>query len=363
LATPISVMVAVGRAAQMGILIRQGQALQTAGKLTCIVLDKTGTITEGKPVVTCIEALDALSADAVLQLAASLESASEHPLAAAILTKAREQTLALSKVSQFAALAGQGIGGTIDAQSVLFGNAALMDSNNIDYSGCQAKLSELTHLGQTAMLLAVDNSLVGIIAVSDPIKKESPPAIAELIAQGLQVLMLTGDHEITARAIAKQAGISQVRAQVLPQDKAKIIKELQDQGHCVGMVGDGINDAPALAQADVGFAIGTGTDIAIESADIVILQGSLAKVLQTMQLSKATLANIKQNLVGAFFYNTLSIPIAAGVFYPLSGMLLNPMLAGAAMAMSSVTVVTNANRLRWTKLAQISLNPPLTQGK
>lgn len=363
LATPISVMVAVGRAAQMGILIRQGQALQTAGKLTCIVLDKTGTITEGKPVVTCIEALDALSVDAVLQLAASLESASEHPLAAAILAKAREQTLALSKVSQFAALAGQGIGGTIDAQNVLFGNAALMDSNNIDYSGCQAKLSELTHLGQTAMLLAVDKSLVGIIAVSDPIKKESPHAIAELIAQGLQVLMLTGDHEITARAIAKQAGISQVRAQVLPQDKAKVIKELQDQGYCVGMVGDGINDAPALAQADVGFAIGTGTDIAIESADIVILQGSLAKVLQTMQLSKATLANIKQNLVGAFFYNTLTIPIAAGVFYPLSGMLLNPMLAGAAMAMSSVTVVTNANRLRWTQLAQISLNPPLSQGK
>jgi len=350
LATPISVMVAVGRAAQMGILIRQGQALQTAGKLTCIVLDKTGTITQGKPVVTCIETVGALTTEAILQTAASLEAASEHPLAAAILAKSSEQGLELSKVRQFTAMAGQGICGTIAEQSVLFGNAALMDSHQVDYRADQQKLIELASSGQTPMLLAIDNKLVGIIAVSDPIKKDSAEAVAQLLAQGVQVLMVTGDNEMTAKAIAKQAGISQVRAQVLPQDKAAVVKQLQAQGHCVGMVGDGINDAPALAQADVGFAIGTGTDVAIESADIVILQGSLSKVSQAMMLSKVTLTNIKQNLVGAFFYNTLSIPVATGLFYPLFGVLLSPMLAGAAMAMSSLTVVFNANRLRWIKL-------------
>ncbi len=350
LATPISVMVAVGRAAQMGVLIRQGQALQTAGKLNCIVLDKTGTITVGKPVVTGIEAVNDWSADAVLQVAASLEAASEHPLATAILAQANAQQLTLTKVTQFAAIAGQGISGQMNGQQVLFGNTALMADAGIDYQLCQAKFNAFSEAGHTAMLLAIDKRIVGVIAVSDPIKPESSQAIADLIAQGIHVVMLTGDHDITARAIAQQAGIKHSRAQVLPQDKAKFIKALQTEGYCVGMVGDGINDAPALAQADVGFAIGTGTDIAIESADIVILQGSLTKVLQTMRLSKATLVNIKQNLVGAFFYNTLSIPVAAGLFYPLFGVLLNPMLAGAAMAMSSVTVVYNANRLRWIKL-------------
>jgi Cu+-exporting ATPase len=350
LATPISVMVAVGRAAQMGILIRKGEALQTAGKLTCVILDKTGTVTEGKPTVAHIVVLDELNEDEVLSYAASIESASEHPLAAAILAKATEKQIKLERVRQFAAIPGQGIGGTINKKEVLFGNQALMANKAVEYVQHNEKLAELAALGQTPMLLVVENKVVAIIAVADPIKKDSAQAIAQLKAQGVRVLMVTGDNEITALAIAKQAGISEIRAQVLPQDKASVVKELQAQGCCVGMVGDGINDAPALAQADVGIAIGTGTDVAIESADIVILQGSLQKVSQVMALSKVTVANIKQNLMGAFFYNTLSIPLAAGLFYPLFGVLLNPMVAGAAMAMSSVTVVSNANRLRWIKL-------------
>lgn len=350
LATPISVMVAVGRAAQMGILIRKGEALQTVGVVTCVILDKTGTVTEGKPTVVSIEVLGELNEETVLSYAASIESASEHPLAAAILAKATEKQIKLERVRQFAAIPGQGIGGTINKKEVLFGNQALMTNKSIEHAQHNEKLAELSALGQTPMLLAVENKVVAIIAVSDPIKKDSAQAIAQLKAQGVRVLMVTGDNEITAQAIAKQAGISEVRAQVLPQDKAGVVKELQGQGCCVGMVGDGINDAPALAQADVGIAIGTGTDVAIESADIVILQGSLQKVSQAMALSKVTVTNIKQNLLGAFFYNTLSIPLAAGLFYPLFGVLLNPMVAGAAMAMSSVTVVSNANRLRWIKL-------------
>jgi Cu+-exporting ATPase len=350
LATPISVMVAVGRAAQMGILIRKGEALQTAGKLNCVILDKTGTVTEGKPTVATIEILAELNEDEVLSYAASIESASEHPLAAAILAKATEKQIKLERVRKFSAVPGHGICGEINKQSVLFGNQALMVDKGVEYAQHNEKLAELAALGQTPMLLTVENKIVAIIAVSDPIKKDSVQAIAQLKARGVRVLMVTGDNEITAQAIAKQAGISEVRAQVLPQDKASVVKELQAQGCCVGMVGDGINDAPALAQADVGIAIGTGTDVAIESADIVILQGSLQKVSQVMALSKVTVTNIKQNLIGAFFYNTLSIPLAAGLFYPLFGLLLNPMVAGAAMAMSSVTVVSNANRLRWIKL-------------
>ena len=350
LATPISVMVSVGRAAQMGILIRKGEALQTAGKITCVILDKTGTVTEGKPTVATIQILGELDEATVLGYAASIESASEHPLAAAFLAKASEKQIKIDRVRKFSAIAGQGICGEINKQSVLFGNQALMADKAVEYTQHNQKLAELAALGQTPMLLAVENKVVAIIAVSDPIKKDSTQAIAQLKAQGVRVLMVTGDNEITAAAIAKQAGISEVRAQVLPQDKAAVVKELQALGEVVGMVGDGINDAPALAQADVGIAIGTGTDVAIESADIVILQGSLQKVSQVMVLSKVTVTNIKQNLIGAFFYNTLSIPLAAGLFYPLFGVLLNPMVAGAAMAMSSLTVVSNANRLRWIKL-------------
>ncbi|MCX7082928.1 MAG: heavy metal translocating P-type ATPase [Methylococcales bacterium] len=347
LATPISVMVAVGRAAQSGILIRKGDALQTAGKLSCLILDKTGTVTEGKPIVSSIVAIDDYSEDQILQWAASIESGSEHPLAASILAEAANRLLTLDKTQGFLAIAGFGVTATINEQQVLFGNKALMDSKGIKFTRYNNKLEKLSALGQTPMLLAVNDKVVGIIAVSDPIKKDSALAVQHLKELGLRIIMVTGDNQITAHAVAKLAGISEVRAQVLPQDKASVVLELQQQGEIVGMVGDGINDAPALAQANVGMAIGTGTDIAIESADIVILQGSLLKIPEVIALSKATVINIKQNLIGAFFYNIISIPVAAGLLYPFFGILLNPMIAGAAMALSSVTVVTNANRLRW----------------
>ncbi len=350
LATPISVMVAVGRAAQLGILIRKGEALQSAGKISCLILDKTGTVTTGKPSLASVIAFGDHSEESVLQLAASLESGSEHPLAAAILAAAEEKKLTLDKVRKFHAVAGHGIVGRISDRQCLFGNAALMADYGIDSAQYGQKMAELSAQGQTPMLLAIEKTIVGIVAVADPIKVDSAAAVRQLLNQGIRVLMVTGDNEITARAIASQAGIGEIRAQVLPQDKALVVNELQRQGEVVGMVGDGINDAPALAQADVGFAIGTGTDVAIESADIVLLQGSLLKVSEAMKLSKLTVTNIKQNLLGAFFYNTIGIPVAAGLLYPLFGVLLNPMIAGAAMAMSSVTVVSNANRLRWIKL-------------
>jgi len=352
LATPISVMVAVGRAAQSGILIRKGDALQTAGKLSCLILDKTGTVTEGKPTVSTIELLDNFTEDEVLKFAASIESGSEHPLAAAILAAAEYKQIKLEKALQFEAISGYGVTALINEQRVFFGNKALMDSKGIKFTRYNNRLEKLSALGQTPMLLAVDDKIVGIIAVSDPIKKDSALAVQRLKDLGLRIIMVTGDNQITAHAIAKQAGIAEVRAQVLPQDKAAVVKELQLQGEIVGMVGDGINDAPALAQADVGLAIGTGTDVAIESADVVILQGSLLKVPEVIALSKATVINIKQNLMGAFFYNTISIPVAAGLLYPVFGVLLNPMIAGAAMALSSLTVVTNANRLRWMKFGE-----------
>ncbi|MEQ1544145.1 heavy metal translocating P-type ATPase [Methyloglobulus sp.] len=351
LATPISVMIAVGRAAQSGILIRQGDALQKAGQLTCVVLDKTGTITEGKPVVSTVRHAAKFDGDSVLAWAASIESGSEHPLAASILAAAEQKQLKLEKVQKFEAIAGHGVVATINKRPVYFGNRALMKLKGIDARNYDEQLAELSALGQTPMLLAVDNTIAGIIAVSDPIKKDSVYAVQQLQKLGIRIIMVTGDNNITAQAIATQAGIGEVKAQVLPQDKATIIKELQQQGEIVGMVGDGINDAPALAQADVGIAIGTGTDVAIESADVVILQGSLLKVPEAIALSKATVKNIKQNLFGAFFYNTISIPVAAGVLYPVFGILLNPMIAGAAMAMSSLTVVANASRLRWLKLS------------
>jgi len=352
LATPISVMVAVGRAAQSGILIRKGEALQSAGHLSCIILDKTGTVTQGKPTVAVIEAFGGYNQDTVLQWAASLEAGSEHPLAGSILAAAGQHQLVLEKVQQFQSMTGFGVSGVINGQQFYFGNKALMEGQAIALADYANKLEAFSALGQTPMLLATENSVIGMIAVSDPIKNDSALAVAQLQQLGLRVIMVTGDNASTANAIAKQAGISEVHAHVLPEDKAKLVKSLQQQGEKVGMVGDGINDAPALAQADVGLAIGTGTDIAIESADVVILQGSLLRIPEAIALSKATIANIKQNLFGAFIYNVISVPVAAGILYPLFGILLNPMIAGAAMALSSVTVVSNANRLRWIKLIE-----------
>jgi Cu+-exporting ATPase len=347
LAMPISLMVAVGRAAQAGILIRNGEAVQSAENISCVILDKTGTVTEGKPQVSEIQAASQFTDEQLLQLAASIESGSEHPLATAILSAALDQKLEIKKVKHFEAIPGHGIKAEIDGKSIAFGNTALMDQEDIKYARYAKKLETMSESGQTPMLLAVDGKIAGIIAVSDPIKKDSREAVSKLKKQGVRIIMVTGDNEITAKAIAREAGISEVRAEVLPQDKADVVKELQEQGQIVAMVGDGINDAPALAQANIGLAIGTGTDVAIESADVVIMHGSLLKVPEAIALSKATIKNIKQNLFGALIYNTLSIPIAAGLLFPMFGILLNPMIAGAAMAMSSFTVVTNANRLRW----------------
>lgn len=349
LATPISIMVGVGKAAEFGILIRNGEALQQAGKLTAVVLDKTGTITLGQPMVTSLVASEGISEQDVLHMAASIEAGSEHPLAAAIVQAAKEKEINPSAVTDFAALAGQGVRGMVAGEQVYLGSASLMQSQHIDISALRQRADALAAEGQTPMYVARAQQLLGIVAVSDPIKPDSKTAIAKLHSLGLKVVMLTGDNRATAAAIARQVGIDEVFAEVLPQDKDKKIAELQQRQGVVAMVGDGINDAPALARADVGFAIGTGTDVAIESADIALMRGSLTGVVDAIAISRATVRNIKQNLFGAFVYNSLGIPIAAGALYPLLGVLLNPIIAGAAMAMSSVTVVSNANRLRWLK--------------
>ena len=351
LATPISIMVGVGKAAEFGTLIRNGDALQQAGKLDTIILDKTGTVTEGRPSVTSVLALDAWTDEQLLQWGASVEKGSEHPLAEAIVTAADERQLSLLQVTQFSAIAGHGVEAVIEGKSVLLGNRKLMSDRDIDISVLEATVQELTSQAQTPMFMAVDKKVAGLISVSDAIKKDSVEAIRRMHDIGLKVVLLTGDNHVTAEAVAKQVGIDEVIAEVLPQEKAEKVAALQARGEIVGMVGDGINDAPALARADVGFAIGTGTDVAIESADITLMRGSLLGVVDAIAISKATVRNIKQNLFGAFIYNSLGIPIAAGVLYPFIGLLLNPMIAGAAMAMSSVTVVTNANRLRFFKPA------------
>ncbi len=346
LATPISIMVAVGKAAESGVLIRNGDALQQAGKITTIVLDKTGTVTEGKPSVTSLVTLSDWSDDKLLQWAASLEKGSEHPLAEAIVTAASEKQIDFLLVENFSAIAGHGVEALVEGRPVLLGNRKLMGDRSIDISLLEIAAHELTLQAQTPMFMAVDGKAAGIISVADAIKPDAKEAIQRMHDNGLQVILLTGDNPVTAEAVAKQVGIDEVIAEVLPQDKAAKVKALQTPNECVAMVGDGINDAPALATADVGFAIGTGTDVAIESADITLMRGSLHGVVDAIAISRATVRNIKQNLFGAFVYNALGIPIAAGVLYPFIGILLNPMIAGGAMAMSSVTVVSNANRLR-----------------
>jgi Cu+-exporting ATPase len=332
----------VGKAAEYGILIRNGEALQQAGRLTTIVLDKTGTVTAGQPTVTTLIPVAGGSEQQLLQLAASIEAGSEHPLAEAITAAAAARAIALQPVEGFEAIAGHGVHATLAGKTLLLGNLKLMRDRNIDVGDLLDQAALLAARAETPMYLAYGGRPVGIVSVADPIKPDSMAAIARLHASGLKVVMLTGDNAATANAVAKQTGIDEVFAEVLPRDKAEKVAALQLRGEIVGMVGDGINDAPALARADVGFAIGTGTDVAIESADITLMRGSLHGVSDAIAISRATVRNIKQNLFGAFVYNTLGIPIAASA-------LLNPMIAGAAMAMSSVTVVSNANRLRWFK--------------
>ena len=349
LATPISIMVGVGKAAEYGTLIRNGDALQQAGKLTTIVLDKTGTVTQGRPSVSALLPSDGWSESTLLLWAASIEQASEHPLAEAIVNAAKEKGQTLLPVTKFTAIAGQGVSALIENKHVLMGNRRLMAAGNIEVSEFSDDVTRLEQKAQTPMFMAVDNKLVGIVSVADAIKQDSAAAIARMQKLGLKVVLLTGDNAVTAQAVAKQVGVEEVIAEVLPQDKADKIASLQKSGERVAMVGDGINDAPALARSDVGFAIGTGTDVAIESSDITLMRGSLHSIVDAIEISKVTVTNIKQNLFGAFIYNAIGIPIAAGVLYPFTEMLLSPMIAGAAMAMSSLTVVSNANRLRLFK--------------
>jgi len=350
LATPISVMVAVGRAAQAGILIRNGEVLQTVGQVSCVIFDKTGTITEGKPEVVAVKALNHFSTEQVLQWAASLEVGSEHVLATSVLLAAKDKNLAPLAVTGFQMRPGLGVTGLIDGQQAVLGNQSLIEDLGLNMDTSKEVLQQSYAEGHTVMILAVNAEIVGILGVSDPVKVDSAAAIQQLQALGIRVMMLTGDHDNTARAIADKVAIDDFRAQCLPGDKLAIIEELQAGGEVVAMVGDGVNDAPALMQANVGVAVGSGADIAIESADFIILQGSLLKMNQAITLSKAALMNIKQNLWGAFIYNALSIPIAAGLLYPVFGFLLSPVIASAAMALSSLTVVANANRLRWVNL-------------
>lgn len=348
LATPMSVMVGVGKAAESGILIRQGEALQSAAELDIVVLDKTGTITEGKPTVTEVIASAGTDQQQVLALAAALETGSEHPLARAILDEAQRQRLSVPRVEGFQALNGKGVSATLDGDTLRLGNRRWLEQEGIAIT-LDEQACALSQQAATPLFLARGQTLLGILGVADRIKADSADAIARLHKRGLTVIMITGDVKATAEAVAREAGIDEVLAEVLPEEKAGHVARLQKGGRKVAMVGDGINDAPALAQADVGFALGTGTDVAIESAAITLMSGSLHGVADAMEISRAIVRNIKQNLFGAFIYNSLGVPVAAGLLYPFTGWLLSPVIAGAAMSLSSVTVVSNANRLRLFK--------------
>ena len=346
LATPLSIQVGTGKGARAGILIRSAEALETAHKLDTVVLDKTGTITAGKPALTAIRSAPGFEEDSLLALVAAAESDSEHPLAAAIAAGARARGLAIPAAAGFGSVTGKGVQATVDGHTVLVGSARLLTDGGVDTAALDATAAELSAQGKTPVLAAVDGQPAGVLAVADPIKDDSAAAIAALRRMGVEVVMLTGDNARTAAAIARQAGIRRVLAEVLPEHKAAEIRRLQAEGRTVGMVGDGINDAPALAAADIGLAIGTGTDVAIEAADITLISGSLAGVVTAIGLSRATMRNIRQNLLFALAYNGTGIPIAAGILYPFAGIRLSPIIAAAAMALSSLSVVGNANRLR-----------------
>jgi P-type Cu+ transporter len=349
LATPTSIMVGTGKGAENGILIRSAEALETAHKLNAIVLDKTGTITKGKPELTDVVVTGKLAENELLRLAASVEKASEHPLAQAIVDGAQERQITLVDARDFEAVPGHGVKAVVDGHQLALGNLKMMAQIGASLDGLESRAQELADNGKTPMYVAVDGQAAGIVAVADTVKEDSREAIARLQKLGLEVVMITGDNRRTAEAIARQVGVDRVLAEVLPEDKALNVQKLQREGKIVAMVGDGINDAPALAQADVGLAIGTGTDVAIEASDITLIKGSLMGVAVAIELSKATMRNIKQNLFGSFIYNTLGVPIAAGLLYPFFGILLSPIIASAAMALSSVTVISNALRLRTFK--------------
>ena len=341
LATPTAVMVGTGIGAENGILIKSAESLQTAHQITAVVFDKTGTLTKGEPELTDVIVYEDKE-DEALMLAASVEKNSEHPLGEAIVEGAKKRNLNLQEVKNFESVTGKGVIAEVKGIPVLLGNRRLMRDKNIDISIARDDLERLENEGKTAMLVVANNRLIGLVAVADTLKEFSKEAVAKLKRMKNQVIMITGDNKRTGDAIAKQAGIDRVLAEVLPEDKAAEIKKLQQEGLKVAMVGDGINDAPALTQADIGLAIGTGTDVAIESADLVLIKDDLRDVVMVMDLSRYAMNKIKQNLFWAFFYNTIGIPVAAGILYPFTGFLLNPLIAGAAMAFSSVSVVSNS---------------------
>jgi len=347
LATPISIMVSVGKAAEHGILVRNGEALQAARRVDTVVLDKTGTITRGEPALVGVLPEAGVTEGDLLEAAAAAEEGSEHPLAKAVVAGARDRGVAWSRATAFESETGRGVTATVDGEAVRVGSPRFLQESAVPGESFAAAVGAITEGGRTPVLVARGGRYLGALAVSDPVKGDSAPAIARLREMGLRVVMLTGDQEATARAIGREVGVDEVLAQVLPGEKADKVRELQARGRRVAMVGDGINDAPALAQADVGIALGTGTDVAMETGDMVLMRGSLTGVVHALELSHATFRNIRQNLFGAFIYNVLGIPIAAGALYPFFGILLSPVIAGSAMAFSSVTVVTNANRLRF----------------
>jgi Cu+-exporting ATPase len=344
LATPMSIMVGVGRGAQAGVLIKNAEALERMEKVDTLVVDKTGTLTEGKPKVVAIEVAEGVEKDDLLRLAASVERSSEHPLADAIVAAAKHRNLVLNDVQEFDAPAGKGVTGKIAGKTVLIGSAAFLESRNVAVHGMAALAEDLRADGATVINIAREGKLAGLLAIADPVKASARAALKALAEDGIKVIMLTGDNRTTAHAIARQLGIADVEADVLPEQKSAIVARLRDEGRVVAMAGDGINDAPALATADVGIAMGTGTDIAMESAGVTLLGGDLMGIARARRLSETTMRNIRQNLFFAFIYNAAGIPIAAGVLYPLFGLLLSPIVAAAAMALSSVSVVGNALR-------------------
>jgi len=350
LATPMSVMVAVGRGAHAGILIKNAEALERMERVDTLVVDKTGTLTEGKPKVTAILPIVGFDAAELLRLAASLERASEHPLARAIVEAAAARGIALAQVENFDAPPGKGVTGSIEGRSVALGNARFLHEIGASVSVLEKEAEAARQEGATAIYVAVDRQARGVIAIADPVKASTPQALAALTAAGVRVVMLTGDNVTTARAVARRLAIAEVEAEVLPEQKSAVVDRLRRQGHVVAMAGDGVNDAPALAAADVGIAMGTGTDVAIESAGITLVKGDLTGIVRARRLSAATMRNIRQNLMFAFIYNAAGIPIAAGVLYPAFGILLSPIIGAAAMALSSVSVIANALRLRHTRL-------------
>jgi P-type Cu+ transporter len=350
LATPMSIMVGVGKGASAGVLIKNAEALERFEKIDTLVVDKTGTLTEGKPRVVAVAPTEGFDEATVLSLGASLERSSEHPLAAAIVAAARQRGLALQDFTDFSSVTGQGVTGKIGARPVAVGNARLLQNLGVVGTKLESRADEFRHEGATAMFVAVDGRPAGVIAVADPIKPTTPAALASLRTDGIRIVMLTGDNRTTAQAVAAKLGIADIESEVIPEQKNAIVRRLRSEGHVVAMAGDGVNDAPALAEADIGIAMGTGTDVAMQSAGVTLVKGDLAGIARARTLSRATMRNIRQNLVLAFVYNVLGIPLAAGVLYPAFGILLSPIVAAAAMSLSSVSVIGNALRLRLTRL-------------